>query len=170
MKLFIILLSLSLSSFAYNNLSHIASILKQVESLGDTRAIGDNGKAYGVLQIHKVCVDDINKTYGTEYTHQDAFDESCSEEMFNLYLKKGIKLYYKKHNKYPSEEQIVRMWNGGCYAGYRYKSTEKYYKRYLKFKKKFNLKTIENERSTRISNDCSGSVGILDDLCMVEKT
>ncbi len=170
MKFLIVLLSLSLSSFAGNNLTHIVTVLKQVESLGDTQAIGDGGKAYGVLQIHKVCVNDINRYYNTNYTHEDAFDEICSEEMFNLYIGMGIKLYIKKYSVKPSEEDIVRMWNGGCYKGYKYKATEKYYLRYLKFKKKFNFKAIEYERSNRTVSDSSSCMGLLDDLCMVKKT
>lgn len=171
MKFLTILLSLSLSSvFASNNLSHIASILKQVESLGDTKAVGDGGKAYGVLQIHKVCVDDINRYYNTNYTHQDAFDESCAEEMFSLYIGMGIELYKSKHGVEPSEESIVRFWNGGIYSGHKRQTTIKYYKRYLKFKKKFNLKTIEYERSSRVVSDSSSCLGLLDDLCVVEKT
>lgn len=131
-------LSLSLSSFTSRDLKQIRTVLEQVESNGDAKAIGDNGKAYGILQIHKVCVDDINRYYNTDYTHQDAFDEICSEEMFNLYIGMGIELYTKKHGKLPTEEQVVRFWNGGVYTGHKRDTTIKYYKRYLKFKKKFN--------------------------------
>lgn len=134
----IVSLVLSLSCHAGNDLTNIATVLKQVESLGDINAVGDGGKAHGILQIHKICVDDINRYYGTDYTHEDAFDEVCSEEMFNLYISMGIKLYIKRHGVEPTEEQVVRMWNGGIYSGHRRKTTLKYYRRYLKFKKKLN--------------------------------
>lgn len=143
MKIFIIFLSLTLSSFATNNLTCIVTVLKQVESLGNTQAIGDGGKAYGVLQIHKICVDDINRHYNTNYTHQDAFDEVCAEEMFNLYISMGIKLYRSKYEVDPTEEQIVRFWNGGIYSGHRRQTTIKYYKRYLDIKKRLIFKTIK---------------------------
>lgn len=132
----ILTLFLSLSLFCTgNNLSEILPVLKQVETNGDIEAIGDNGKAFGVLQIHKICVDDVNRIYGTTYTHQDAFNEDCAEEIFNLYISYGVKRFKNKYNKEPTEQDIVRMWNGNCYNGYKKKSTLKYYERYKKFKK-----------------------------------
>ena len=41
------------------NLKEISDVLKQVETLGNTKSIGDGGKAYGVLQIHKIYVDEV---------------------------------------------------------------------------------------------------------------
>lgn len=139
--LLFLFLSLSLVSSG-NNLSEIIPVLKQVETNGDDKAIGDNGKAFGVLQIHKICVDDVNRIYGTKYTHQDAFNEACAEEIFILYISYGIKIFKNKYNKEPTEQDIVRMWNGNCYNGYKKKSTVKYYERYKKFKKIFLKKNI----------------------------
>jgi len=123
-------LTLILSFILSFNLSNISEILKEVESNGDIEAIGDSGLAYGVLQIHKGVIEDVNRYYGTDYLHDDAFIEVCAEEIFNLYLAIGINLYVKKHGKVPSTEDVVRMWNGGIYRGYRKESTEKYYKKY----------------------------------------
>jgi len=53
-----------------------------VESGGDNNAIGDNGKAYGCLQIWSVYVEDANQFAGTSYTHLDAFDREKSIAMF----------------------------------------------------------------------------------------
>lgn len=132
----ILLLFLSLSLFcAGNNLSTILPVLKQVETNGNVKAIGDNGKAFGILQIHKICVDDVNRIYGTKYTHQDAFNEGCAEEIFNLYIEAGVKRFKFKYGKNPTEKDIVRMWNGGLYNGYKKQSTLKYYRRYLRFKR-----------------------------------
>lgn len=134
---FILIFLISISSFAnVSELSSISTVLKLVESGGDPLAIGDSGKAYGILQIHKITVDDINRIYGTTYTHQDAFDEVCSEEMFFYYINAGIKRYVNRYNRQPTEEEIVRFWNGGIYKGHRIDATVKYYKRYLYFKKK----------------------------------
>lgn len=132
-KLFILILSLSWVCSA-KNYSKIIDILKEVETNNNPTSVGDNGKAFGVLQIHKICVDDINRMYGTHYTHEDAFIEECAEEIFRKYINIGVGLYIKKHNKFPSEKDIVRMWNGGVYKGYLKKSTLKYYRRYLRFK------------------------------------
>lgn len=135
--LYIVLVSiaLSLSSQASESLSEISHILKYVETQHRTDAVGDGGKAYGILQIHKGAILDVNRYFGTYYTHQDAFDEVCSEEIFELYITMGIELYMKKYGVIPAEEQIVRMWNGGIYRGYRIKSTINYYCKYLEYKR-----------------------------------
>lgn len=136
MRTIFICLSLLISFYVQaENLDSIYQILKEVESNNNPKAIGDGGKAYGILQIHKICVDDVNRIYKTNYTHEQMFDESCAQEVFNLYLKHGIKRYKSRYCCNPTTEQIVRMWNGGIYTGYKKESTEKYYKRYLKFEK-----------------------------------
>lgn len=140
MKTKLLIILLSLSSFVFSsNYSQIMTVLKHVETNDNVEAIGDNGKAFGVLQIHKICVDDVNRIYGTKYTHQDAFNESCAEEIFILYIDAGIKRFEKKYNKEPTEQDIVRMWNGGVYTGYKKQATLKYYRRYLRFKKLISL-------------------------------
>lgn len=126
-------LILSLSSHA-SDLQPIYDVIKHVETNNRELAVGDNGKAFGVVQIHKICVDDINRIYGTSYTHEDAFDKNCAEEMFHLYLSAGIKRFKRIYDRDPTEGEIVRMWNGGIYQGYRIKATVKYFRRYKKFK------------------------------------
>jgi hypothetical protein len=139
-KLIILTLLLSLSFSSYGgNFSEILPLLKQVETNGDIKAIGDDGKAFGILQIHKVCIDDVNRMYGTHYTHKDAFSERCSEEIFRLYINAGIDRFVAKYHTNPTEQDIVRMWNGGIYDGYSRRTTVKYYKRYLIFKKRILL-------------------------------
>jgi len=134
------LLFLPLSSHAVDLLK-IYNIIKHVESDNNVAAIGDNGKAYGIVQIHKICVRDINRIYGTSYTHQQAFNEKIAKEMFMLYIKAGIKLFIDKYNISPTEQDIVRFWNGGIYSGYKNKSTIKYWLKYKKYKK---LLSMEN--------------------------
>jgi hypothetical protein len=131
MKTIIVLLS---------GLTSIMSILKQVETNGNVNAIGDNGRSYGVLQIQISVLSDVNRVYGTNYRHKDMFDEKASEEVFMLYLCLGKEKFLKKHCRFPTEEELVRMWNGGIYKGYTYKQTKKYYKKYLSVKdRRFNL-------------------------------
>ena len=127
----LIFLSLSLNA---TELDQIYKVLKHVETNNRVDAVGDNGKAFGVVQIHKICVMDINRIYKTDYTHRQAFDETCSREMFMLYISYGIKRFKRFRRRSPTEEEIVRMWNGGLYTGYKKKTTLKYYKRYKKFK------------------------------------
>lgn len=131
MKTIIVLLS---------GLTSIMSILKQVETNGDVNAIGDNGRSYGILQIQRSVLSDVNRVYGTNYKHKDMFDEEASEEVFMLYMCLGKEKFLKKHCRFPTEEELVRMWNGGIYKGYTYKQTKKYYKKYLSVKdRRFNL-------------------------------
>lgn len=126
----VILLSFSLSSFS-TNLNIMFEIIKQVETNNEWDAVGDNGKAFGVVQIHKICVDDVNRIYGTDYEHSDMFNEVCAKEVFILYLTAGIDIYQEKHGKSPTESEIARMWNGGIYRGYLKNTTNQYLRRYL---------------------------------------
>lgn len=124
------------------NLKELIPSISQIESSNGIRIRGDkdeNGiyRAYGHLQIWKICVDDVNRIYKTKYTHAQMDNLSKASEVFELYLKFGIKLYKKKYNKEPSLEEIVRMWNGGIYTGYKKQSTKKYW---IKFKEVYNEK------------------------------
>ena len=116
----------------------IMNVLIWVESNNNPSAVGDNGKAIGILQIHKDCVEDINDTYYTVLMHEDMLSEKLSKEIFVLYLKHGWRVFKKKHHHDPSEEDLVRMWNGGIYKGYSNPATEKYYKKYLITKNSLN--------------------------------
>ena len=129
MKTIIILLS---------GLTSIMSILKTVETNNDPTAIGDNGRSYGILQIQRSVLSDVNRVYGTNYKHEDMFSEKSSEEVFNLYLCLGKEKFLKKHKRFPTEEELVRMWNGGIYKGYTYNQTKLYYQKYLDVKQRIN--------------------------------
>lgn len=133
----ILSLSLFLQVGATTNLDSIMKVLKVVESNNKEKVIGDEGRAYGILQIHKICVTEVNRYYGTTYTHKDCLNEVCSEEIFELCMNIGIEMYTNKHNKPPTEQDLVRMWNGGIYTGHKKSSTIPYYKEYKRQKKKF---------------------------------
>jgi hypothetical protein len=117
-----------------SGLTSIMSILKTVETNNNTDSIGDNGRSYGILQIQRSVLSDVNRIYGTDYYHEQMFSEEASEEVFKLYMCYGREVFLKKHCRFPTEEEMVRMWNGGIYKGYTYKQTKKYYKKYLDVK------------------------------------
>lgn len=51
--------------------------IAEKESNMDPNAIGDRNlenKAYGIMQVRKTAMDDVNSTYGTNYTEQDLMD------------------------------------------------------------------------------------------------
>ena len=121
-----------------SGLTSIMSILKTVETNNKPDSIGDNGRSYGILQIQRSVISDVNRIYDTNYKHIDMFSEEASEEVFRLYMCYGKEVFLKKHCKFPTEEQMVRMWNGGIYKGYTYKQTKSYYKKYLDVKQRIN--------------------------------
>ena len=55
---------LGVHSLYANPSDKLITSLVQVESRGNSNAIGDNGKAIGCLQIHKGVVEDVNRIYG----------------------------------------------------------------------------------------------------------
>ena len=133
--LIMIVFSITLMGFkTKSELLDIAEVLTEVESNNNTEAVGDSGKALGILQIHQACVTDVNKWYGTEYTHEDTKNRAIARDIFVKYLSLGIKLYEEKCGHKPTESQIVRMWNGGIYRGHEYPSTLKYLNKYKKQK------------------------------------
>lgn len=130
MKTLVVLISLSLSAHPEPSLSKIWEGITVVESNKDPTAIGDNGKSWGIVQIQKIAIDDVNRLYGTSYTHEDAFDVECAKEIFHLYLYAGIVRFKNRYNKMPTEQDVVRMWVGGIYTGYKRDTTIKYYNKY----------------------------------------
>jgi hypothetical protein len=112
----------------------IVEVLKYVETANQPHLIGDNGASWGVLQIQKSCVDDVNRYFGTNYTHNDMFNVACAEEVAILYMQMGAELYEKRTGRKATEEVLVRNHNGGIYRGYRINATRKYYRKYLKWK------------------------------------
>jgi hypothetical protein len=93
---------------------HIALLLAliQVESNGDDNAIGDNGTSYGCLQIKAIYVEDVNRILGYKrYTHESAFNRVDAYHMFMLYTN-----HYateKRLGRKPTDEDLVRIHNGG---------------------------------------------------------
>ena len=120
--------------FAEESLDEIMEVLKYVETENDPTLIGDEGMSYGVLQIGAACVADVNRYFGTHYTHDDMFQVECAEEVFKLYAQMGAERYCKRYGKEATAEVIIRNHNGGIYQGYRINATKKYYRRYKLWK------------------------------------
>jgi hypothetical protein len=107
-------------------ISNLISALIIVESSGNDRAIGDQGRAIGCLQIHKAVVADVNKFTGSHYRHQDMTNRAQARAVCDAYL--------KHYGKNCSTEQLARRWNGGP-TGDRKPATEAYWakvKKHLK--------------------------------------
>jgi hypothetical protein len=108
MKYLAIFLSLCSAALADDSLLRA---ITYVESRGDNSAIGDGGLAYGSLQIHRGVVLDVNRVYGTNYTHHDAFDRAAAVDLFHKYL--AIYAIERRLGREPTREDKARIWNGG---------------------------------------------------------
>lgn len=98
--------------------------LVQVESNGNPRAVGDNGKALGCLQIWSVVVQDVNEVSRVKYTHADAYDPVKARAICRAYLARWCNP--KRLGREPTDEDFARIWNGGP-DGWRKSATIKYW-------------------------------------------
>lgn len=102
--------------------------IAKVESSNKVYAIGDNGKALGLYQLHKVYIEDVNRFSTKKYKHTDAFDAKISREIVRQYLTKYGKQYEMKEKKKATYEVLARIHNGGP-DGYKKTSTISYWKK-----------------------------------------
>ena len=113
MKKFVLVALLITGTAHASNIKEIRDIIKYVESSGNPFAVGDGGASLGLLQIQQAVIADINRKYGTDYIHADAFDENCANEIFELYTNMWTENLEKKLGREATEEDIVKIWNGG---------------------------------------------------------
>ena len=64
----------------------------------------DEFNSWGSMQIGKGIIADVNETFGTNYTHEDAFDRIKSIELFRLYMAR-----YSKENW--TQGEMAQKWN-----------------------------------------------------------
>lgn len=105
--------SLLLASLIGMQARPLIDAIGQVESNGRIQAVGDNGLAKGIFQIQPIVIKDVNRIYGTHYTHDDAFDPVKAKDIFDKYTSHWAKYYHKKTGKPITDEVIARIWNGG---------------------------------------------------------
>ena len=101
-------------------LTILIPLLIQVESSGNPNAIGDGGKAVGILQIHKCVVDDVNRIYGKKgfhYEYDDRVSPHVSRDICRLYLTHYGKAYEKKTGKKADIYILASMWCAGPEIG-----------------------------------------------------
>ena len=106
-------LFLSISQAQYEDMpiDCLVEAIIQVESRGDSTAVGDRGRAVGILQIWPIMVREVNRIThmkggdSTIYYYKDRLSVEKSIEMFHIW--RG---YYHKNSSW---EKIARCWNGG---------------------------------------------------------
>jgi len=104
-----------------------------VESENNPNAVGDNGRAVGILQIWTVVIDDVNRILGeNKYTYQDRWSPEKSREIFEVYVSFYGNQYREITGQDPTAEIYARIWNGGPY-GWRKVSTDIYWYKISKY-------------------------------------
>ena len=74
----------------------------------DVRADGNN------YQITRVCVEDVNRIYGTRYRYPaDVRDEETAQNIAFLYLAYYADVYRREHGRVPSKDTLARIYNRG---------------------------------------------------------
>ena len=121
-----------------NFLPLLISAMLTVESGGDFHAVGDGGKALGVLQIHKEVIADVNRIYKTQFRHEDALNPTLAKEICEMYLRHygGEALRRIRPGEFAqgdagASEICARIWNGGP-RGHLKKATEGYWEKVRK--------------------------------------
>lgn len=106
-------------------LTPLEKAIIQVESGGDDYAIGDNGKAFGCMQIWDVYMEDA-------FPSQKRKGKEClgNRDLSILAFRKYMARYAtkKRLGRDPTPEDIARIHNGGP-NGYKKVSTVKYWKK-----------------------------------------
>jgi hypothetical protein len=96
----------------------VIEVITQCESVdrlhpnGNLYAIGDNGKAYGLLQIWQDVLTDVNRANGTHVTQQQLLgNRELSVWVFWEYMK----LYATSHRfgRHVRAIDMARIWNAG---------------------------------------------------------
>ena len=128
--LFTLSLSLSVSQAQYEDMpiDCLVEAIIQVESRGDSTAVGDRGWAIGVLQIWPIMVREVNRILEKDgsdvrYGYTDRYSVKKSIEMFHIWRE-----YYHPNSDW---ETIARCWNGGP-SGHSHHRTKCYWNKVRK--------------------------------------
>jgi len=127
------------SASGFFSFEDLLDAIEWVESKGNANAIGDNGKAVGSFQIHKIYVDDVNRI--ERLTHKDKYlsplqwkyynrkSPYCSRWMVKTYLEHYATRKCLGHK--PTLEDMARIHNGGL-DGWKKESTKPYWEKVKK--------------------------------------
>jgi len=93
------------------NWAILLAALVAVESSGDPDAIGDNGLAFGCLQLHAAYVQDAAEFAGENWTHEDAFNPVLARKIVRAYMARYAT--QKRLGREPTYSDVARIHNGG---------------------------------------------------------
>jgi hypothetical protein len=120
MKYFIMMILPLLAQANSLSMTEFINALVQVESNGNSQAIGDNGKAYGILQIHDIMIQDYNRITGSNLKHDDAFHPDIAKR-----VARSILIHYSSKWPNVNARDLAFIWNAGP-KGIRYSRDPNY--------------------------------------------
>ncbi len=101
------------------------AVLAEIESGNNPKAVGDNGKAIGLYQIHRAYWTDATQYGKVSWDYpQVAYDPAKSKQVVIWYLSRYAP-------KAWTPEILARIHNGGP-RGYKTKATDKYIEKFYK--------------------------------------
>ncbi len=135
-KLFLILALAIISVSAQAiTIDELISAIHKVETSGRVGAIlGDNGKALGPLQIHRVCWADameFNQSIGGKY--ENCADLKYSKKIFVSYSARYNKGMNFSNLTLGDCEAVARLWNSGPQWKRKMEKTDKYWSKVKSF-------------------------------------
>jgi hypothetical protein len=101
----------------------ILDAIKQVESGGNTKAIGDGGEAVSAYQIRPIFVKEVNRISGRSFKNADRRNEAKAREMVSIWL--AYRFEYG-----DSVENACRRYNAG--SNWQGKAAASYWKKIQK--------------------------------------
>ena len=123
------------------NWSAILFVIAMVESGGNpTPPDGVNGMEFGMYQITSAYVEDVNRIYGTTYSHEDARDRKTAELIVVRYLRYWANRYEINTGKRAAAEDYFRLHNGGCHFWKKKHKTDGYVEKCFKIIDKYDIK------------------------------
>lgn len=93
------------------DLDRLVPLIIAAESSGNPKAVGDNGKARGLMQIQRATWETFSG-----YPWSDAFDEGKNVQVGRKILEKIAETYEKRMGDRATPAHIVYTYNTGRYA------------------------------------------------------
>jgi len=108
------------------SLDDLLNAIAVIESNNNPKAVGDNGEAVGIYQIHKIYVDDVNRILP-----KGCRKFSYVERWNPFYSRLMVKMYLRHYGKGKGIEAMARIHNGGPHGDEK-ESTEQYWLKVLR--------------------------------------
>lgn len=92
---------------------HLIERIAVVESRHKQFAVGDHGKAYGLVQAHSIMVREANRISGKRYTHEQMFDPRKAREVVTIVIDYYDRFIQSEVGRPATAKELAFIWNGG---------------------------------------------------------